>query len=71
MAAKPGFGTPLQLPDYYEAISLIVSTLRSQSSLRKIALHLNASGFRTPTGMEFTKTHVANFIRGRQYKPTH
>jgi hypothetical protein len=71
MLVKPGFGTPLQAPSYYEKVSEIVSSLRPYSSLSTIARHLTALGYRTPTGMEFDKQNVANFIRSRQYKPTH
>ena len=70
MPAKPGFGTPLQLPLYYQNVSNIIAVLRPYSSLRVIANHLSAQGFSTPTGKTFTKQHVANFIRSTQYKPT-
>lgn len=70
MPNKPGFGTPLQTPQYYSNVSDIVSILRPYSSLRVIANHLTAQGFFTPTGKTFTKQHVANFIRSTQYKPT-
>jgi hypothetical protein len=70
MPAKPGFGTPKQEPSYYRDVSQIIATLRPFSSLTTICKHLTGQGFLSPAGLEWTKHRLANFIRGKQYKPT-
>jgi hypothetical protein len=70
MPAKPGFGSPLQEPSYYIAVSNIVATLRDYSTLKTIAAHLAAQGFLSPSGKPFDKQRVANFIRSPHYSPT-
>jgi len=67
MPATPGFGTPKQLPDYYQQVSAIVSVLKPYSTLRTIADHLNAQGFQTPMGKRWNRQAVANFIRSSGY----
>jgi hypothetical protein len=67
MQARPGFGTPKQLPQYYVSVSSIVSVLKPYSTLRTISGHLNGQGFRTPSGMKWSKQAVANFIRSPHY----
>ena len=70
MNAIPGFGTPKNLPQYYELISAQISVLRPYSTLRTISDHLNAQGFRAPSGMKFNKQAVANFMRSPHFKQT-
>lgn len=68
MHAIPGFGTPKRTPEYYAQVSAIIAVLRPYSTLRTISNHLNAQGFRAPSGMEFNKQAVANFMRSPNYK---
>jgi hypothetical protein len=70
MPVKPGFGTPKQTPSYYDSVSRIVRTLRPYSTLNTICAHLTAQRFLTPTGLEWTKHRLANFIRSNQYEST-
>lgn len=70
MPAKPGFGSPLQEPSYYIAVSNIVATLREYSTLKTISNHLSAQGFLTPSGKIWNKQAVANFIRSPHYNQT-
>jgi hypothetical protein len=63
LLATPRFGGPLNNPHYYVEVSAIVRHMRPTSTLRKICHQLNAFGYRTPTGLEFTRDRLANFIR--------
>lgn len=63
--AIPTFGVPLKDPDYYTVCDSVCNTLRPYSTLRTVANHLNAMGLRTPTGREWHRLHVANYIRRR------
>lgn len=61
----PEFGKPLQDASFYTTIDGIVNTLRPYSTLRTVAQHLNSLGLRTPSGLEWHRMHVANYIRAR------
>jgi hypothetical protein len=61
----PEFGKPLQDANYYITTDGILNTLRPYSTLRKCAQHLNSIGLRTPSGLEWHRMHVANYIRQR------
>lgn len=63
--AIPEFGKPLRDASYYETVDGIINTLRPFSTLRTVANHLNSIGLRTPSGLEFHRMHVANYIRAR------
>lgn len=63
--AIPAFGQPLKKPDYYSTCDGIISTLRPYSTLRTVANHLNSLGLRTPSDREWSRMHVANYIRQR------
>lgn len=71
MPACPGFGTPMQLPEYYEKVSALVAALKPFSTLRHIALHLNKEGFQTPSGKSWNRQTVANFVRSSGYTNKH
>lgn len=68
MAAKPRFGGTLQTPDYYRAVSSVITVLREYSTLNTIAGHLTAQGFLSPSGKEFNKQRVANFLRSPHFQ---
>jgi hypothetical protein len=70
MPAKPRFGGPLQTPDYYQAVSNVITVLREYSTLNTIAAHLTAQGFLSPSGKEFNKQRVATFLRSPHFNPT-
>jgi len=63
--AVPAFGKPLNVPAFYEAVNSIIRALRPHSTLRSIANRLNEQGFKTPSGMDWTRMHVANYLRNR------
>lgn len=63
--AVPEFGKPLRDAEFYKITDGIISTLRPFSTLRTCAQHLNSLGMRTPSGLEWHRMHVANYIRQR------
>jgi hypothetical protein len=67
MPTKPCFGGPLQAPEYYAAVSNIITALRDYSTLKTISEHLTAQGFLSPSGKPFNKQRVANFLRSPHY----
>lgn len=62
-AIPPSFGGKLQSPAYYSGVNSIVATLRTMTTIRTIAEHLNRAGFTTPTGLSWTKDRLANYLR--------
>jgi hypothetical protein len=60
--ARPQFGGKLNIESYYRDVSAIIAILRPMSSLRVIANHLNGQGFKTPSGLNFNRDRLANFI---------
>jgi hypothetical protein len=63
--AIPEFGKPLKDASYYATVDGILNTLRPFSTLRTCAQHLNSIGLRTPSGLEWHRMHVANYLRQR------
>ena len=61
--AAPAFAGRHNTPEYYTMVSSILSVLRGKSTLRTQADHLNGAGFLTPSGMPWTRTRVADYIR--------
>jgi hypothetical protein len=61
--APCSFGGKLKAAEYYTQIASIVGVLRPMSSLRAIANHLNANGFKTPSNLEWNRDRLANHIR--------
>jgi hypothetical protein len=66
--AIPAFGKPLRMPDYYVAVDGVISILRPYSTLRTVSNHLNAQGLKTPTGLEWNRERVAQYIRHRDFR---
>lgn len=66
----PLFGGKVNHETYYVAVSSIVSKLRPTSSLRTIANCLNQSGYKTPTGLIFTRDRVATYIKNNPIQIT-
>lgn len=62
-ARAPSFGGQHRSADYYENINNIIRLLLPMSTYRLIAAHLNAQGFTTPSGMEFTRARLSNYIQ--------
>jgi hypothetical protein len=62
-AISPSFGGKLQSPAYYAGCNSIIATLRKMATLRTISNHLNRAGFLTPTGLEWNKDRLANYLR--------
>ena len=60
---NPSFGGRTRSEVYYTVISAAIASLRPATSLRQIAEALNRNGFRTPRGLEWTKTRVVAFLR--------
>jgi hypothetical protein len=63
----PVFGGKLRDSAYYAAVSNIIRILRTQSSLRLIASHLNTQGFTTPSSLPWTKGRVAEYIKSTAF----
>lgn len=61
--AKPKFGGKLKQPSYYSEIRAYIDALRDTKTQRQIALMLNTTGSRTPTGKPWDRQAIANFIR--------
>ena len=61
--ARPAFGGRLHQPEFYANVSAIVAFLRPTETLRTIANHLNTAGFKTPSGLDWTRERVAVYIR--------
>jgi hypothetical protein len=65
LSAIPKFGSPLCTDAYYEDVDAVINALRPYSTLRTIANNLQAQGFRTPSGLDWSRTRVACYIRNR------
>jgi hypothetical protein len=63
LLAQPRFGGKRNVDTYYEAVTNVVRHMRPTSTLRAICYQLNAFGYKTPSGLEFTRDRLANFIR--------
>jgi hypothetical protein len=63
LQAKPAFGGKKKTNQYYEACNGIINVLRSTSTLRTIAQHLNSAGFRTPSDLIWDRQRVATYLR--------
>jgi hypothetical protein len=61
--AAPAFAGRHNTPDYYKIVSNILRTLRGKTTLRTMADHLNGCDLLTPSGMPWTRTRVADYIR--------
>lgn len=66
--AIPRFGGPRCIESWYVHVDGILAVLRPHSTLAVCARHLNASGFRTATGLVWTRSRVAAHIRNRQLR---
>jgi hypothetical protein len=62
LLATPRFGGPRNVPSYYAALNDIIRTLRPASTLRTVCYHLNAQGFKTPSGLEWTRERLAGYL---------
>lgn len=69
-AAIPAFGKQLRTPDYYSTVDSIISVLRPYSTLRTIAGHLNSQGLQTPSGLDWNRERVAQYLRHRNFNST-
>lgn len=64
--AAPTFGGKHNTAHFYTMVNSILAVLRPASSLRTIAAYLNSHGFRTPSGLEWTRDRVAQYIRNNK-----
>jgi hypothetical protein len=62
LRSKPKFGKPRMQPEYYTTINGIISVLRDTATLKVIANHLNSAGTTTPTGLQWSKPRLANYL---------
>lgn len=65
LIVKPTFGGRLNTPQYYSSVDSICRMLRPAATLRTIANHLNAAGFKTPSGLIWDRQRVANYLRNK------
>lgn len=63
VVAVPAFGARICVPAYYAAVSAIYRHMSGTSTLRQICFQLNAENYRTPSGLEWNRSRLANFIR--------
>jgi hypothetical protein len=61
--ATPRFGAPRNTPEYYAAVNNIVKLLKPAATLATIATALNAASFTTPTGKEWNRKRVSDYLR--------
>lgn len=61
--AAPGFHARLRLPLYYEIVATTVRQLRRTTTLREMAVQLNAKQLTSPTGKPWDRQKLASFIR--------
>lgn len=62
LPVTPTFGGKHQAADFYAAVHAVIAAMRSHSTLRTIANELNARGYATPSGLEWNRSRLANFI---------
>jgi hypothetical protein len=61
--ARPEFGKPKKLPEYYSQVRTFVHALRATMTYQAIAVQLNRAGFQTPMDKPWDKQAVANVMR--------
>lgn len=61
--ATPAFGGKRKTDDYYASVNAIIRVLRPKATLRTIASHLSAAGFKTPSDLVWNRERVANYLR--------
>lgn len=60
---RPQFGGKLRSDEYFSAVNTVIATLRNRATLRTICLHLNALNLTTPSGLEFNRARLANYLQ--------
>jgi hypothetical protein len=63
LKSSPQFGGKLNPPSYYENVGRIIKHMRPKSTLRAICYQLNAENYQTPSGLEWTRSRLANFLK--------
>lgn len=63
MSFRYTFGGPRQPNSYYSTVRALIHELQPTSTLRSLSVDLNNRGFTTPTGLEWNRDRLANFIR--------
>ena len=61
----PSFSGKLKEDDFYISINGVVRTLRPYTSLSQIAAHLQRMEFRTASGLDWSKSRLAGYIRNQ------
>ena len=62
-SCPPSFGGRHNTASYYEDVSRCIASMRGKFTLRAMCFHLSAQGYKTPSGLEFNRSRLANFIR--------
>lgn len=60
---RPSFGGRLRTQTYYEGVNSIIHNMRPLATLRTIAKHLNTAQFLTPSGLQWNRERLANYLR--------
>lgn len=68
LPVTPTFGGRHQTPEFYAACHAVIAEMRPHSTLRAIANALNARGYTTPSGLEWSRSRLANFIFSNNIK---
>ena len=63
LQSRPSFGGKLKQPEFYASVDSILAVLRPTATLRVMAEHLNRAGFTTPSGLIWTRSRVASYLR--------
>lgn len=61
--ATPAFHGKLRTADFYEAVNTTIRQHRRTATLREIAEKLNAKLLTTPSGLVWSRSRVANYLR--------
>lgn len=59
----PKFGGKRNTIEYYNAVNNIAKLLKPAATLATIATALNAASFTTPTGKEWNRKRVSDYLR--------
>jgi hypothetical protein len=68
IAAAPGYGAKLKMPEFYALLNSTINVLRGRVSLAVIAQHLANQKLETPSGKDWTKDRLASYLKSNAYK---
>lgn len=66
--SKPAFASKLRTAEFYQMVNSSIATLRPVATLQTIARHLNEQGWTTPSGLEWNKGRLTNYLQSTAAK---